>query len=183
MDFGSLTPNLSVAITNLGDAFGNIRTLILYSAYIIGLLLFIKGFMDFRNATQAAGGRHEFGGSLMYFVSGIALIYFPSTLDSGLTTVFGNTSTTINAQTISYLSKGSSSSWPDLLKILLKYVQIIGYIAFIRGWMLIARSGQGQQQSGGHGSSKGITHIIAGILLVNISGTIDILAQTFGLTT
>ena len=58
-------------------------------------------------------------------------------------------------------------------------VQIVGFIAFIRGWVILARiAHQGGQQQGGIG--KGITHIVGGIFAVNIFETWRIIQATLG---
>ena len=53
--------------------------------------------------------------------------------------------------------------------------QVIGLAAFLRGWLLIAKSAQGQQQGN---TSKGFIHIFGGILAMNVIGTLQILNNT-----
>ena len=60
---------------------------------------------------------------------------------------------------------------------LLGLVQVMGVIAFIRGWVLLGHAGEQNAQQGMFG--KGLTHIIGGILAINIVGTKDLIWNTF----
>jgi intracellular multiplication protein IcmC len=55
-------------------------------------------------------------------------------------------------------------------------IQTVGYIAFIRGWILVARSSAHGQQPGGLG--KGLMHVFGGILAINIVKTLQIVMNT-----
>jgi intracellular multiplication protein IcmC len=57
------------------------------------------------------------------------------------------------------------------------FIQIIGLVAFIRGWMMIAKSAsQGGHQQGGFG--KGMMHIFGGVMAINIVSTLNVINQT-----
>jgi intracellular multiplication protein IcmC len=84
--------------------------------------------------------------------------------------------TTISSgnQTINSLF-GSGSKVGHSLSII---IQTLGYVAFLRGWMMIAKSaGQG---GGGQGGStgKGLVHVFGGILAINIVSTLQIVNNT-----
>jgi intracellular multiplication protein IcmC len=55
-------------------------------------------------------------------------------------------------------------------------IQVIGLIAFVRGWVLVARSASQGQPPGGTG--KGLIHVFGGILAINIVGTINMINNT-----
>jgi hypothetical protein len=57
----------------------------------------------------------------------------------------------------------------------LTFIRLIGYIAFIRGWLLINQAGQGKDGTLG----RGITHIFGGAAAINVQITAGILANTF----
>ena len=48
-------------------------------------------------------------------------------------------------------------------------IQVIGLIAFLRGWLLITKSTGEQPQPGA--VSKGFIHVIGGVLAINITCT------------
>jgi intracellular multiplication protein IcmC len=62
----------------------------------------------------------------------------------------------------------------------LQLIQIVGLIAFIRGWLILVKTATGQQ---GGGIGKGITHIIGGVLALNIVGTQQVINASLGIST
>lgn len=72
----------------------------------------------------------------------------------------------------------SSTMNPVMLKAVAGIVQLVGLIAFIRGWMHLV--GHVQQSGGQHTLGKALTHIIGGLLAINIIGVTDIFWNTFG---
>lgn len=62
------------------------------------------------------------------------------------------------------------------LMAILTFIRLLGYIAFIRGWIIINDYAQGKQQAS---LAKGLTHLIGGVFAINISATAAILANTF----
>lgn len=71
----------------------------------------------------------------------------------------------------------STTAADNAVKAALAFVQIIGGIAFVRGWLMIknAIEGTGQQTV-----PQGITHIIGGAMCINIPLMLKILDTTFG---
>ena len=105
---------------------------------------------------------------LIYFFVAAMLVYLPTAFEMLMITVFSYpnvlayTPTDSNNSVISSLFGSSSTVGPSLATI----IQTIGLIAFIRGWVLVARSASQGQSPGGMG--KGITHVLGGILAMNI---------------
>ncbi len=60
----------------------------------------------------------------------------------------------------------------------LSFVQIIGSIAFVRGWLLLKKFAEG---TGNVSLAQGLTHIIGGVLAINIFMFLHIMDNTFGL--
>jgi intracellular multiplication protein IcmC len=89
-----------------------------------------------------------------------------------LLTVFNSTNI------LSYSSSTGSDAGDLALSLAGGLIQLLGFIAFIRGWILLTTYGKQQQQSG---IGKAVTHIIAGLLGVNIYATWDILKNTIGI--
>jgi intracellular multiplication protein IcmC len=174
-------PNFTDAIYNFSLAFDSLEKLIGGVAYVMGLGMVIKGVIDLKNShIGAQAGHSKAGASIFNIAIGSVLLYLPSSMSAGLVSVFGNDSISSAGSLFAYSSITSGSAkWSSLLNVLQKYIQLIGYIAFIRGFILIAKEGRspGQQHAG---YAKPVTHIIAGVLLVNIVSTLNILASTFG---
>ncbi|MFA4995353.1 MAG: hypothetical protein WC521_08650 [Bdellovibrionales bacterium] len=60
----------------------------------------------------------------------------------------------------------------------LTFVQVIGAIAFVRGWLILKKVVEG---SGNVSLAQGLTHILGGVLAINIFGFLRIMDKTFGI--
>lgn len=56
------------------------------------------------------------------------------------------------------------------------FIRLIGYIAFVRGWLLLNQAGQGKEGTLG----RGLTHIFGGVAAINAQITAQILANSIG---
>lgn len=177
MDPGSF--NLDNALVNLQTAFQSIRFLIGALSYVIGVALIMKGLMSYRalaNQTMASAQRGELAGPFVFIFIGVILIYFPSTLETGLTTIFASDSIGKASELIAYAGISSDERWRDIATIVIDYVNLIGYIAFLRGWIILSKMGHSGSQPGSVG--KGVIHVVAGVLLINIVYSFQILSNT-----
>lgn len=175
--------NLDTMLINLSGAFDDIKMLIIAVSYVTGVFFFMTGLIKYRifaNQTFGSAQRGEMIGPLVYIMIGAILIYFPSTLSSSLTTVFGSANISSPNELMAYSSLSAVEKWRDIADVILQYVYLVGLIAFVRGWVILAKVSHSQGQGASIG--KGLIHIIGGILLVNIVDTVNILAQTFGYT-
>jgi len=94
-----------------------------------------------------------FGGS----VSDAAVLNWGSTVTSGL--------------------GGASAQFQTAVNAALSFFQIIGFIAFVRGWMVLKKVVEG---GGNVTMAQGITHIVGGVLAINIAPFLKIMDTTFG---
>lgn len=175
--------SLDVALANLAAAFTNLRSLIVALSYVMGVYFFVRGVMMYRVfAVQTLSSAHkgEIAGPLVYICVGIFLIYFPSTLHSSLTTVFGTTQITGITDMLGYHKTSGMERWQAISDVVVKYTYLVGLIAFVRGWVILSRMGNSGSQPGSMG--KGIIHLVGGVLLINIVKTFNILASTLGYT-
>lgn len=162
---------------NLSQSYPQINKLIWYTAYIIGIALLIKGlyslkvYGDMRNMMQA---QHSLKGPLSLIVVGAILLYLPQAAKIFIKTGFGS-------KTVNILSYSQDQGWDtNVSKAIFGFVQIVGLISFIRGWLFLVQASQQHAQQGITG--KAWTHIIGGILAINILGVKDVLWATFGLS-
>jgi intracellular multiplication protein IcmC len=125
-------------------------------------------------------------------IVGAVLIWLPTTSDVMTETFFGSSSTLFSGNSFDYSALGSGSQllaystgsslqaqWSAIADTLVLYIQFIGLIAFIRGWIIISKATQTGAQPGS--MSKGITHIIGGILAINFVQFIGLLQATLGM--
>lgn len=157
-----------------------IERLLTGGAYLLGIFFAIKALFALKqhgemgkSAQQSTSMKEP----ILFFIVSAGLLYFPTIFSVLMNTTFGYSSvlayTPMNSsnQTISTLFGSGSQAGLAITRIF----QVIGLAAFLRGWLLIAKSAQGQQQGN---TAKGYTHILGGILAMNIMGTLDILNNT-----
>ena len=170
-------------LTNIADNMQSVERLITAAAYIMGLAFGLKALLSLKElgesrSMMSGGGKSGIKEPLVYFLVASILIYLPTGFRIMLNTTFGSTSVLAYApinssnSTLDSLFGQGSAVGPSLAII----IQTIGLIAFVRGWVLIARSASQGQPPGGTG--KGLTHVFGGILALNIVGTLQIINNT-----
>lgn len=193
--YAMLLPKLAFAIsydeilTNLEKIIPAFVNLILAVSFLGGLYFIIRGIMmlkAFGMPLTQMSRPGELGGPLAYIVVGAIMIYIPTTIDTVHWTIFGTGDSYVSGagtagQTVLGYGEGGGveSRWEDLKTILFKFINFIGLISFVRGWFIIAKSGQPGVQPGT--ISKGTIHVIAGIIAINAQGFVDVLRTTFGM--
>jgi intracellular multiplication protein IcmC len=143
------------------------------------------------NSMQSQPG--EFTGPITYMIVGAILIWIPTTSNLLTETIFGSGSPELfTGNSFDYSALGSGSQllayttgsslqaqWSAIADTLVLYIQFIGLIAFIRGWIIISKATQTGAQPGS--VSKGVTHIIGGIIAINFVQFIKLLQATLGM--
>ncbi len=173
-----------VAVTNLTSLFDALMGadgagggLLDAIAMIAGVYFVMRGIMMYRafgQSQQAASGKAEIAGPLVHIVIGIVLWNIQQVKDVGLNTLGlpGNLQ-------LSYIQDSGMEQWAKIQGVLGKYIKLIGYIAFLRGWFILSKMGHPGAQPGSVG--KGITHIIGGLFLINFMDTAVLLAGLMGI--
>ena len=145
-------------------------------AYVIGIWFMVSAIKDLKaigqSQSQGAGG---LGGPLTRLVLGVALVYLPSTIDMAVSTLWGS-----GATILSYTPTNASDSFAQAKKGAVMLIQAVGWISFVKGFVILNHSTQQGAQQGTVG--KGIIHIAGGILAINIVATIKIIGNSIGIT-
>jgi hypothetical protein len=159
----------------------------MYCAYISGIVMILKavlGLKKWGNMAGQQGQPGEFKGPLIHFSIGALLIWFPSTIDISMTSLFGDTTSFASgynaygrgSKLLGYLSSNASiaTQWAQLADVLINILQFVGLLSFLKGWFILASlANQGGQQ---HNSvAKGLTHIIGGIFAINFINFITLI--------
>ena len=158
---GSL--NLQTMLENLQTQVPSLMKLITAFAYVMGMYFIVMAIMklkQFGESRSMMSQEQSMKGPIIFFLVGAALLYLPSSVNSGLST-FWATSTNPYA----YRTQ-TGGQWASFMSACFLIVQLVGTISFIRGLVILSRLG-------GHGGqpetfSKGLAHIIGGILCINI---------------
>ncbi len=172
-------PNFNDMIATLGMSMPDLMRLVTAISYVLGFVLIghslytFKQYGDMRTMQSSA---NDFRGPAVMLTMGTLLIYFPSTVDMSVATFWGEGSTVMNYQPDD--STGETES--VMLTTILRIVQVVGAISFVRGLALLSKVGN---KSGGQPGqfSRGISHCIAGILGINIYMSWQMLLATFGI--
>jgi intracellular multiplication protein IcmC len=174
--------NLTQAYENLIVTSNSLELLIIATAYTMGFFMMFRGIAMYR-----AFGQHitqmsrngELAGPVVYIFVGAMLIYLPSIIDVALQTSFAQGTDELTALKASAFNQTNNGvDWGKVAILVNRYAQIIGLVAFVRGLYLVSKSGDPGVQPGT--ITRGIVHFVAGVLLINIGATYEILAYTFG---
>ncbi len=174
MSSSSMTTEMLV---NLAQSLLPVQNLITGAAYLIGLSLGLKAVYTLKvygEARTMQSSTSSIKEPIFYMLVAGLLIYFPTAMDIMLNSSFGSSS--VLAYGDSDIMTGIFSGDSDLGNAVVIIFQTIGLYAFVRGWVLIARSASQGQQPGGMG--KGLMHVFGGILAVNIVGTVEMVNNT-----
>ena len=178
-DAASILANLS--LTNIISSLLSIEKLVTGTAYLIGISFVIKALYSLKSYGEAKSQMSNHGSmkepAVYMFVGGM-FIYFPTGFEVLMNTTFGYSQVLAYApissnNTIINTLFGQGSPFGYTLALI---VQVVGVIAFVRGWILIARSASQGQPPGGVG--QGLMHVSGGILAMNIIGTIRVIYNT-----
>lgn len=157
---------------HIAKSYPAIERFLVAFCYVVGIWFVIAGFNKLKRYTEMRGtmmgGQAHIGGPLLYIFIGILLFYFPSLVNVMVFTVWGTTSIVQYPVT--------PPKWKYFTDPVIGLVRIVGYIAFIRGWILLVRLGQESHQPGTAG--KALLHIFGGVLAINIVGTLNMLGAT-----
>lgn len=171
-------------LNNLANNLLSVQKMLTGASYLMGLAFAIKAVVTLKihgeqKSSMGAGGMKE--ASIYMFVAAM-LLYYPTAFEVIMNSTFGYSSVLayapMNSSTPMIASIfGSDSTVGYSLTII---IQVVGLVAFIRGWVLIARSsaqGQGAGQVG-----KGLMHVFGGVMAMNIIGTLEVFHNTlFGI--
>ncbi|HHT0593027.1 TPA: type IV secretion protein IcmC [Legionella anisa] len=168
-------------LTNVANSLIPVERMITGGAYLIGCAFLFKAVYSLKTYGEARtmmSSNTSMKEPIVYLLVGAIFIYFPSAFSSLMVSTFGY------QNVLQYAPVSSNNSTLDTLfgtgsvvgRPLTIIIQVIGLVAFVRGWVLIARSASQGQPPGGTG--KGLMHVFGGILAINIVGTIEMINNT-----
>lgn len=163
-------------LVNIARQVPSLMRLVTAFAYVFGMYLIIHGVIRMRHLGEMRtmmSHEHNAVGPIVMLVTGGMLLYLPSAVQVGLSTFW------TDPNPYGYVQE--KDQWADFIGVCFTIVQLIGTIAFIRGLIIlshIGRMGGGQQGA----MAKGLTHIIGGILCINIYEFVQVITNTLGLS-
>lgn len=189
----------NLTINDIQDMLVNIQSilnpglaLMLAISFIIGVYFVLKGLLKLKSfampLTQMSQPG-ELSGPVIHILIGAVLIYIPTSTDVLSNTLFGSGVTSLfnasGAANVYNLGQASSllsltsgvtleSQWATLINTVVYYMQFIGFLAFLRGWIILSHHEKGQPSE----TSKGIIHIVGGILAINFLPLVKAILNT-----
>ena len=164
-------------LANIAASLLPVQNLITGGASLMGMGLAMKALTSLKqhaSTASSSGSSSSIKEPLMYLIVAAMLIYFPTGVEVLMNTTFGYSTV------LSYSDTSAMGLWlggdTQLGSALTIIIQTVGLYAFVKGWVLVARSAATGQPPGGTG--KGLTHVFGGILAVNIVGTLEMINNT-----
>jgi hypothetical protein len=143
--------------------------LIQYSSYLIGIFLVLGSIFKF----SQLGSNPQMTAKIpltMFFV-GVAIFALTGTLN-----VVGQTMAMGNGPGAALLPATSGTAGIQAAMTgVLTFMRLVGYIAFIRGWLMLNAAGQGKEGM----INRGLTHIVGGMACIHIDIFARMIAATF----
>lgn len=141
------------------------------SAYLFGAYLIVAGIMKMPQLADPQA-RVSPKTPIAMFLIGIALFTLMGMVDMvSATMAMGSGAGDALLEKVN----GGSGNMAAAITGVLTFIRMIGYIAFIRGWLMLNQSAQGKDGM----MTRAFTHIGGGIAAINVKTTAYMLAATF----
>ena len=161
-------------IDRIAEQMPSIMRMVTAIGYVLGMYFIFFSLMKFKEFGEQRtmmSSQHHLKEPLTYMVVGALLLYLPSSVQVGMSTFWAE------PNPYGYLEE--KDQWSSFLNNCFMMVQLFGTIAFIRGLVILSRTGHGGQGEFG----KGMTHIVGGILCINIYQFVKVILWTLGIQT
>lgn len=132
---------------------------------MIGLALTVSGLLGLASARPGGGGKKAF----LTLLAGAVLLNAPELLDALSQTLLGGDS----ADLLSYRPPAHAAA--GYLRVAVLAVGLVGLVGVARGVCILRLTG-----GEGGGLPRALAHIVGGVLCVNLTEFLKILAATFG---
>lgn len=165
----AMSPGLDAMFANFRDSSVALTRLVKYVSYIIGLFFVINSIVKF----SQLGSNQQLTPKVpltMFFI-GVSIFSLTSVVNMATATMaMGSGPGTILMPSGPAFGAVTAAG----LQGVFLFIRLVGYIAFIRGFLLLNQAGQGKEGTVG----RGLTHIFGGVAAINITITAKILANT-----
>ncbi|HEV2613411.1 MAG TPA: hypothetical protein VGV92_01750 [Gammaproteobacteria bacterium] len=164
-------------LVHLSNSFPSLWLMITALSWVIGIVLVLRGvaylkiYGELRTMTATQSSLKI---PIVFIGVGCVFLFIPTAFQTMAMTAFG-TSSPLGWQSM------NTSINPIVLRAIGGFVQLLGLVSFIRGWMMLVANAQ--SPGGGHASfGKAATHIVGGFFLLNVYAFGTVLWNSFGLS-
>lgn len=167
-------PTLSAQqmLINIAKIIPNLMQMVTAIAYVLGMYFIFHGIIKLKHAGEMRSMmsvEHSMMGPIIFLVVGALLLYLPTSVQIGISTFWSN------PNPYGYVTQ--SDQWQQFRNIVYLVVQFVGTVSFIRGLVILSHIG-GHGGGGQSNFSRGLTHIIGGILCINIYQFVQVIMVT-----
>lgn len=170
--------DMSVLITNFNESVGGFYQLLNSCFYLIGGIFAVKTGWEIKSV-QESRGQHTYAMAIVTFLTAVIFLYLPTAIDAFSNSMFDGVEGRVNPLAMG--GDGTTATFSAGIRAIVQFVELVGLIAFGRGWFIMRALSQGRSGEGAMG--RGITHMVGGILAVNITTFAPMLAKFVGLPT
>jgi hypothetical protein len=156
---------------------GPMQFLIWALGAVLGMFFMITALVRMARGAAQDGPRGSLGsGTLMRLIIGSILFSTAATSDIFATSLFGGNVYKFTGLSITGIPAASLTQATQAVAAILIFIQIIGFMAFMRGFLMLRALADGNN---GVSTGAAFTHILGGALAINISSTLRALEYTF----
>lgn len=149
-------------------------------AMVAGVVIALHATLQIPQLARDGGGRMLPKKILVEYLVAAVFLALPHAIGIGMGTIYGSSGQVRNPLDYTYFI-GAQAMNADAQKGVvgaLYVLQVIGVYAFIKGWLIIKSLAA---DSGGHATmGTALTHILAGLMLINITATLELTQSMFG---
>lgn len=171
-------PDIGQMFANLSSSSITLMKLVSGCAFVAGIFLAYRSAVAFKEYADG-GGRTQLKTPFGIMLAATLMIAFPGTINMATETL------SLGQNTGSILSEGGGGGGGAVgmmsaaLTGVLLFVKLVGHIAIFRGILMLKKIAEGQQ---GAEVGRALTHIFGGAAAVNINATINLLANSVGMS-
>lgn len=170
--------DITTFFQNLQASYHGIWRLVTAFAYLTGacfITLAIFQLKIYGEMRTMMTGQHNIWRPITYLTIGAVLMMLPAAFHAMMITTFGYSNyLPINYAETDVVTWGKQTF--TITPAVLGFVQIVGLVAFVRGWISLVKI---TEQGGQHSFGKSVTFIIGGLFCINIEGTKNIIFSLF----
>lgn len=151
--------------------------LVSFMGYFLGILLMFRGFLKLSKFGTDPNA-YSMPKILANLIVGGLIFSLGATSSAMMQTIFGTAAITASSSVTSWSALGGAdASTKTAVEYSLVFVQIVGMISFLRGWLIVKSAAEGSGQAT---MAQGFTHVIGGTLCLNIFYVLKALDATMG---
>jgi intracellular multiplication protein IcmC len=166
-------------LINLNKTYPYLWKLVTGVAFVAGIVFALRSIYAFKvygEARTMMNPQTSLRAPVMFLFIAACLLYTPTGFQMVMHTIYGYS----NPEPLRY-SDTATDDMRHAVEAALRLIQLIGIIAFVRGWFHLSKHSHQGGGGGQHSIAKAMTHIFGGIMAVNIMGTYHMFTHTLGI--